>query len=246
MVEQLLAPEDFSTAAEEKGSENTAKPLFNEVTSKDIKDVFNQLAQGVSSVLEQYLPKLSLEDKAGTLKETIAPAEPKNGTRKETNCQADPKGVKEMLNAPKEFKDPKELIDKLAKIEKPLTKMEHKILATMRASMRSGDLEGTQQMLQTLAADPMSAQRVLRQIQRGLEKENPLRTVGWSMDKDKIGNVSIHMKVSERIHAGKNSPENVVTLDSNGPAHAVYIKNGEQYKRSPSETLAQMLTPRKK
>ncbi len=232
MVEQAIAPEDFSKAAEEQASENTAKPLFNEVTIKDIKDVFSQLAPGVSKVLEPYLPIFSLEDKVGTLKET--------------NCSPHSKGVKDMLNTSKELKDPKELLDKLAKIEQPLTKMEHKILANLRGSMRDGDLDGTQKMLQTLSADPMSAQRVLRLIQRDLEKENPLRTIGWSMDKDKVGNVSIHVKVSERINAATNSPVNVVTLDSNGPARAVYIKNGEHYKQSPSEALAHMLTPRKK
>lgn len=225
MVEQYAASEDFSTVAEGQAFEKTAKPVFNEITSKDIKEVFSQVPRGISSALEQYLPKLSLEDKDGTLKT--------GKSLKDTNC----------LQDPKELKDPKELLAKLAKIEQPLNKAEHKMLASLRESMRGGDLNGTQRMLQALAADPMSAQRVLGKLQRQLENENPLRTLGYAIGKDENGNVSVHMKLSERIGPAKGDPVNIVSLDSNGPARAVYLKNGESYKRDPEQTLAGMLRP---
>ncbi len=218
MVEQFTAPEDFSQVAEGQASEKTAKPVFNEITSKDIKDVFDQVAAAAGNALESLLPKISLEDKVGTLKDAKA------------------------FKCPPELKDPKELLAKLDKIEKPLTKFENKMLGNLRDSLRNGDLDATQKLLQNLAANPMSAARVLGQLQRKLENENPLRSVGWSMGKDDNGKVSINMKVSERVGAGTNAVT-IVSMDSNGNARAQYSKNGENYKLNPADALASMLRP---
>lgn len=254
MTEQQNIKEDFQSTSSDNRSAEGVRNAVNQMTADDFRAMINQAASADSRAAESVLPGFGInmaaeattetQKEGKNFKERFSDRESRQtgeGIAGDSPKQAF-KGINEKF---KELKDPKELLAKLDKLERPtLTKLEKQKLGELHDALSSGDLKATRDLLRHLAKNPDSAHRVLGELQRQMEKGNPNRMVGYSYDKQ-TGEVTL--KISEVHGPNKGDPATVVNLSSDSPARATYYKHEGAWKLDPSSTLSNMLgRPRKK
>lgn len=102
----------------------------------------------------------------------------------------------------------------------PLSRTENLLLRGLTSEVKNADLQGTQEMLSTLAENPAAAARVLDRFKQQTEAANYLRHVSYVIGKDSNGQPFIQLSISQRDHAGKSAPYSTVTMDNQGQARA--------------------------
>jgi hypothetical protein len=106
----------------------------------------------------------------------------------------------------------------------PLTRTENLILNNLDSAIRSGKLEGVQDMLRTLAENPRSIDRVLSELNTRLGKENALNSASWEQGRDNNGNEFVRLHLNHRDDYSKSAGGTEVTIGSDGRNSATYRK----------------------
>lgn len=120
-----------------------------------------------------------------------------------------------------------ELGNKFEKYFEPkemLSRTERLMLSGMQDAIRSGDMGKVQEMLETLAENPKSVDRVLRALNKEMQDENGLNSASWEQGKDSNGNSFVRLRLNNRNDWSKSSGSTEVTIGSDGRHSAQYTK----------------------
>ncbi|MBX9687611.1 MAG: hypothetical protein K2X27_12970 [Candidatus Obscuribacterales bacterium] len=134
--------------------------------------------------------------------------------------------------------------------EIPLNRTENLLLNNMRNAVNAGSVEQVQDMLNTLAENPGSIDRVLRAFKAEMEdgKWNTNR-VSWEQGKDNNGKEFIRLRLSKEDDPIKPRSSSEVTIGSDGRHSASYqsYKFGARPQaQDPEETLGLFANRNKK
>jgi hypothetical protein len=114
--------------------------------------------------------------------------------------------------------------NKLEPKELPLSRTENLMLNGMRDAIRSGSVEKVQEMLQALAENPKSVDRVMRELNKQLKDQDPLNSASWETGKDSNGNSFVRLRLNHTNDWSKSSGSTEVTIGSDGRHSANYTK----------------------
>jgi hypothetical protein len=100
--------------------------------------------------------------------------------------------------------------------DRPLTKTEQLILNNMESAIKSGSLDKVQDMLSTLAENPKAVDRVLRELNNRMQKDNWLNSARWEQGTDSNGNSFVRLHLNHTDSASKSSGGTEITIGSDG------------------------------